>query len=526
MKRRSRPSQYPLVIPVLLVLSICLNIYFLVSPTLLAGVGQKQSLCDLQEIKEPGIYGPGNIEVVDGSLYISSPGVTLQNAMINGDLVLTPAIGDGGVELLRVAVRDSAMVEGGGENTVIFEDAAINHLVINREAAKVRVVLKGETVVEKVTIKGEAILSTSELSEKGSVGELIIETAAETVLEGSFELVNVEVKEAKVTLVAGAQVEKLSTGPEAEEALIHLNEDAVIELLEAGAALELAGEGLIKEVVVKSPGLFKFALNVEKVTAGGRGIFLQFDGGTIGNLAVTDAEGKVAVHLNGDAVIENIELNGAAGITGGGTIKRVKINCSGTTIEQKPEQVVLAEGVKAEVAGKEIVEEKPEPVEPTPGVSISAINNRVLGPGQSTRIALAVSPGDANITVSSSNASVAAVSISGKTLTIKGSAAGTAKITVRASKAGCSSQSRTFSVTVDPVDGFIVQDGLSIGYKMIKVSLRYGDWKTSPHKYTVTINCGKDGTVVLDPPDSDIFYYYGEVLAEYAKKGNVRVTIN
>lgn len=485
MKSKSRPSRYPLLIPFLLVISLCLNIYFLVSPTLLAGIEKKQCLQDLQEIREPGVYGPGDIEIVEGSFYISSPGVTLQNAMINGDLVLTPAVGEGGVELLRVSVRDSALVEGGGENTVIFEDASINHLVINREAGKVRVVLKGETVVEKVTIKGEAILSTAELSEKGRVGELTIETAAETELEGCFALVNVDVKGARVTLAAGAQVEKLSTGPEAEEALIYLSEDAVIELLEAGAALELAGEGLAKDVAVRSPGLFKFALNVGQVTAGGSGIFLQFDAGNIGTLLVKEAEGKVMVHLAGEAVIENIELDGAAGITGVGTIKKVKINCPGTTIEQKPETVVLAEGVKAEVAGKEIVEEKPEPVVPTPGVSISAISNRVIGPGENVTISLSVSPGDAAVTVSSNNASIAAVSVSGKTLTVKGgSAVGTAKITVRASRAGYNSSTRTFSVTVDPVDKFKAGklDELS-KTTVVAITLRYPD----PQNYRVWV---------------------------------------
>lgn len=515
MKSKSRPSRYPLLVPFLLVISLCLNIYFLVSPTLLAGIEKKQCLQDLQEIREPGVYGPGDIEIVDGSLYISSPGVTLQNAMINGDLVLTSAVGDGGVALLRVSVRDSALVEGGGENTVIFEDAAINHLVINREVGKVRVVLKGDTVVEKVTIKGEATLSTAGLSEKGRVGELTIETAAETELEGYFALVNVDVKEARVTLAAGAQVEKLSTGPEAEEALIYLNEDVVIELLEAGAAMELAGEGLVKEVAVRSPGLFKFALNVGQVTAGGSGIFLQFDAGNIGTLLVKEAEGKVMVHLAGEAVIENIELDGAAGITGVGTIKKVKINCSGTTIEQKPETVVLAEGVKAEVAGKEIVEEKPDPVLPTPGVTISAISNRVIGPGQSTTIALSVSPGDVAVTASSSNAGIAAVSVSGKTLTVKGgSAAGTAKITVRASKAGYNSSTRTFTVTVDLVKEFkIGENSLTPGNKVVTVTLRCSD----PGNYTVTVA----GTPLKYYPDKKAFG--GEVSESAAKKSNVRV---
>lgn len=527
-KRKKHSFNFPPLLPFILILSICLNLYFLLSPALQFGARQDLSLQELQEIREPGIYGPSDTEIVEGSLYISVPEVKLQNTRINGDLFLTAGIGDGSVELVRVTVKDTAMVEGGGEDTVVFEDAVINHLVINREEGKVRVVLKGDTVVEKVTIKGEASLSTAGLSEEGLVRELDIETAADTELEGFYSLVNVAIKEARVTLVKG-QVEKLCTGQEADEASITLKEGAVIDLLAAGAPLALAGEGLVKEVIVETPGLFKLSGNVEKVLAGGRGIFLEFGTGNTGTLLVKASEGTVMVHLAAEAVIKNIELDGAAGITGSGSIERVKINKPGTTIEQKPGTVELAEGIKAEVAGKELTgeQEKPEPSESpskpsTPTVNLSAISNRVIGPGQSATFSLTVSPGDASISVSSSNTGIAGVSLSGRNLTIKGgNVAGTATITVRASKSGYNSRTRTFKVTVDPIREFIVEDGISIGYVLVKVSLRYDDWKTASHKYKVTV-----GGTTLKPPTSEIPYFYGEVLKEHVSRGNVKVIKN
>lgn len=512
-KKRNRMPGTPQVLVVLLILSLCLNLYLLVSPGLEAGDGEKLSLQELQEITDPGVYGPDDVEIVEGSLLISAAEVKLQNAQINGDLILTSAIGDGSVEISRVTVRDSAVVEGGGEDTVVFEDTVIKHLLINRAEGKVRVVLKGKTVVEEITIKGAAALSVAKLSEEGQIGELNIETAAAVELEGVYGMVNIMAGKAQVTLVGG-RVEKLAVGAEAEEASIAVNEGAAVELLEAGAPLSLESGGEVREVVVTAPGLFKFAGSMEQVTAGGRGIFLEFDSGSTGTLVVKASEGTVMIHLAKAAAIKLIRLDGAAGITGEGTLEKVVINCAGTTIEQKPGLVELAEGVEAEVGGKKMVKEKPEPVPVKLTVSLSAIGDRVIGPGESTTISVAVSPGDAAITVSSSSASVAEVSLSGKSLTIKGGNSGTATITVRASKNDYNSATRTFKVTVDPVKDFKIGDSsLTPGKKVVTVTLRCAD----PQNYTVTVA----GTALNYYPDKKAFG--GEVPEKDATRGNVRV---
>lgn len=509
-EKRTYVPTTPQVILVLLILSLCLNVYLLVSPALETGGEPGLSLQELQEIREAGVYGPDDVEIVEGSLFISAAGVKLQNAVINGDLILTSAIGDGSVELSRVTVRDSAMVEGGGEDTVVFEDAVIGHLLINRADGKVRVVLKGKTVVEKITIKGAASLSAERLSEEGQIGELNIETAAAVELEGVFDLVNLAAAKARVTLVRG-RVEKLAVGAAAEEACIAVNEGAVVELLAAGAPLSLESRGEVGEVIVAEPGLFKFAGNVEKITAGGRGIFLEFAEGSTETVVVKASEGTVMIHLATEAVVKLIRLDGAAGITGEGSLERVVINCAGTTIERKPGAVELAEGVEVEIAGEKIIKEKPKQI---PSVGISAIGDRVIGPGESTTISLAVSPGDAKIMASSNNASVAAVSLSGKSLTIKGGNSGTATITVRVSKQDYNSASRTFKVTVDPVKDFKIGDSsLTPGKKVVTVTLRCAD----PQNYTVTVA----GISLNYYPDKKAFG--GEVPENDAKRGNVRV---
>lgn len=385
-KRKNSSSNFLQLIPlVLLLLSLCLNIYLLLGSRFTTALWKEPSLQELQELKKPGVYGPEGLEIVEGSLYICVPDVKLRNVCINGDLFLTAGIGDGAAELYGVTVRDTVLVEGGGEETVVFEDAAINHLVINREGARVRVQLKGDTVVEKLTIKGGAALSTAGLSEKGLVKELHIETAAQAELEGSCNRVKIAAKKARFNLTKG-RVKKLVTASGADEALISLGKGAVIDLLEGGAPLALAGEGRVKKVVVAAPGLFQFSGAVGKVTAAGRGIFLEFGAGTTDTVLIKASEGTVAIDLAKEALIKYIRLDGVAAITGKGVIERLKINRSGSTVEQKPGSVELAVGVQAQIAGETVVKEEEKPEPPPQAAAKAPAPKAQAGPVQWCRI--------------------------------------------------------------------------------------------------------------------------------------------
>lgn len=357
MRKKQPAFNYSPLIYLIMILSLCLNLYFIVSPGGISGGDSAPGWQQLKEICEPGTYGPSDIEIVEGPLKITAPGVKLQNTRVTDDLILTAAIGDGCVDLVNVFVEDRVMVQGGGEDTVVFEDAMINHLVINRVEGKVRVVLKGNTVVNKVTILGEAALSANALSGEGRVGELDIETAAEIDLDGDFETVCVTEPEARVTLLAG-EVKSLRTGDEAEGALIDLKEGVIIDSLSAGAPLEISGAGTMKDILVSSPGLCKISGSVEKISAAGRGIFLEFGAANIDALFVDPSEGNVMIHLPEGAAAEYMEFNGAAEVTGAGSIGHVKINVSGVCIEQKPGKVDLARGIKAMVGGEELPDDK------------------------------------------------------------------------------------------------------------------------------------------------------------------------
>jgi hypothetical protein len=475
----------------------------------------------ITDVKAAGVYGPSGLEVIEGDFTIDSADVTLQNTLVSGNLYLSAGIGEGSVALNNVVVEGTALVQGGGQNTVVFENATINHLQINKEDGKVRVVLKGDTRVEKVILEGESYFDATELSEEGYVKEVYIQTAKEVEIAGLFTNVIVAEKDAQVKFLAG-KADKLST---TNEALVNLAGQVEIEILEPGAPLELTGEGVVKKILVASPGLVKVAGSIEDLVVSGRGIFIELAGGTVEKLLVEASEGTVMIHLAQGTKVGYMELNGPTDVTGQGEIKETLINIVGITIEQTPVKVQLAKNITANVGGKELplkVEEKPtEPTKPsqpsqpsTPTVTLDSISNMSsLGVTRTGTRDLSVSPKDANVTASSSDNKVASVSLSGNKLTVTGNAVGTATITVTAKKSGYNDRTRTFKVTVTAVKSVLVKDGLSPGYKTVIVDLYY----PNQGNYTVTVGGHK-----LDY-NSSLDRFYSEV-PEKDAQGTVRVT--
>ncbi|MDT3705114.1 MAG: S-layer homology domain-containing protein [Thermincola sp.] len=82
---------------------------------------------------------------VEGNLVINTPGVTLKNMTIKGDLYLAEGIGEGDVTLDGVTVKGKTYVQGGGENSIVFLNSALTDVVVKKPGSPVRVVAKGNT---------------------------------------------------------------------------------------------------------------------------------------------------------------------------------------------------------------------------------------------------------------------------------------------------------------------------------------------------------------------------------------------
>ncbi|MGI6130227.1 MAG: S-layer homology domain-containing protein, partial [bacterium] len=255
---------------------------------------------------EAGTYGPKEgVETISSDVIVKADGVTLQNLIITGNLIIDASVGDGTVVLENVTVKGDAEVKGGGTNGVIFRGCTLHGTVIVEKVdSKIRIVAEGSTSIPKVVLQSGAILISQD--------------------DGSFERVELPKDLAKGT-------EVVLTGNFAK--------------------IEIAAQKA-------------------NVTVG--------EGSTIDELVLSKNASETQVELDKKASVNTVIANAKVEITGQGSIAKAKINISGVLIEQKPDKVILAEGVRANVAGKDVPESKKStggggPSKPTE-ILVSAIN--------------------------------------------------------------------------------------------------------------------------------------------------------
>lgn len=71
-----------------------------------------------------GSYGPeSGEETIDGNVVVAVPDVTLQNLVINGDLVIAEGVGDGDVHLKNVTVKGNTLINAAGQTVSYWKTA-------------------------------------------------------------------------------------------------------------------------------------------------------------------------------------------------------------------------------------------------------------------------------------------------------------------------------------------------------------------------------------------------------------------
>ncbi|HYE83865.1 MAG TPA: S-layer homology domain-containing protein, partial [Clostridia bacterium] len=353
-----------------------------------------------------GTYGPeSGMQTLEGSAVIISQDVTLKNTTVNGDLILRESIGDGNVYLDNVVVKGTTFVKGGGENSIVIRNSSLGRVIVRREGNVVRIIATGSTTVGEVDIQSGATLQEEFLTGEG-FGDVVI---PDDIFEGA-------------TIVF---------------------------------------EGAFDDIQVDSSNV---SINVET--------------GTIGNLTLTQEAAGATVNLSQQASVNTLNLNAAVSITGQGTIQTANVNAQGATIQQTPQNTVTAPGVTtptptpgpttgptpAPTPGP-----TPPPTPPSGGgsgsggggggddddddddkgtITIEEIKDFEITENNFKDITVTCYPNDAARTAVTSDANIAAVTMTNNVLRVTGVAPGTANITVTASGSMYYSSSRTFKVTV------------------------------------------------------------------------------
>ncbi|MEA4846925.1 MAG: S-layer homology domain-containing protein [Clostridiaceae bacterium] len=90
-----------------------------------------------------------------------------------------------------------------------------------------------------------------------------------------------------------------------------------------------------------------FEGDFDNITVDSSNVNINLVEGTIGNLTLTQQAAGTTVNLAQETSIDILNINAAVNITGQGSIQTANINASGSTIQQQPENVVVAPGASA-----------------------------------------------------------------------------------------------------------------------------------------------------------------------------------
>ncbi|WP_019422716.1 S-layer homology domain-containing protein [Paenibacillus sp. OSY-SE] len=265
-----------------------------------------------------GVYGPEtDVEKINQNVVINVPSVTLQNMDIQGNLLIGRGVGEGDVTLKNVKVHGTTTVQGGGENSIHFEDSIMVTVVVDKVDGKVRIVVNGSTQIADVTVQSNAKIEAQSSAEinKVTLSEALPQ-ASNVQLVGSFETVNVIAKSIVVDIPKGS-IKDLNVDSAAAGTKLDLGREASIVTLIMNAAINVAGQGTVQSATVNAEGISmeKPASNMKVGSDVAKEVKLKIGGKDV---AANDAK-QPASTPSASGSLSNDSSNSDSGSTGSGS---------------------------------------------------------------------------------------------------------------------------------------------------------------------------------------------------------------
>jgi len=200
---------------------------------------------------QAGTYGPAvGSQVISGDVVVAAESVTLQNMVIEGNLLLGEEIRSGDAFLKNVTVKGVTTVKGGGEESIHFENSTLLTLVVDKALGTVRIVAEGTTTVAKVVVQSPVTLEESALTNEGFkevVLTNLLPKDSQVTMKGFFQSLDIVGAQIKVNIPSGS-VSKVTTSTTAEGLTLELGKEAKILSLVLEAAAKMLGNGTIEKV--------------------------------------------------------------------------------------------------------------------------------------------------------------------------------------------------------------------------------------------------------------------------------------
>lgn len=264
----------------------------------------------------------GNNAIINGDVIVKGDYTTLQNLTIKGDLYIDEAV-ENDFLASNVTVEGTTYVNGGDDNTVVFNNGKMQSVKVNKQEVKVAIgkdtsiesaVMTGNNAKfvledENAVVNSVSIQSNAVVEGKGKINEVVLDAKdAKVTLNTTEKVEKVTVKEAGTTIEGTSKIGEVVV--EKKDAKVTLNSTQGIDKVsvkEAGTTVE--GTGKITEVVVEKKDA-EITLNttqkIEKVTAKAEGTTIK------GSTEVTTVRNETgntdAVKVDLDKAPEKVEV--------------------------------------------------------------------------------------------------------------------------------------------------------------------------------------------------------------------------
>ena len=185
-----------------------------------------------------GSYGPTTgSDTLAGDVTVAADGVTLNNLVIQGNLTISEAVGDGNVTLNNVTVVGDTLIRGGGVNSIHLNGGQYSRIVMEKTASgAVRIVATG--------VDGLDVVVAEDAS-----GETII-------LEGAFASVTVNAPNMVVTTQGNTTtIGMMTVGVDGAGTTLNLASGTTVTDLVLDGKAAVKGQGTVTRADVNADGV-------------------------------------------------------------------------------------------------------------------------------------------------------------------------------------------------------------------------------------------------------------------------------
>ena len=192
-------------------------------------------------------------EVAAEDVTVTEDDAVVENRVVNGNLIIDEAVGDGEVYLNDLMIEGDLIVNGGGDDSIYLKNVQVEGKIrVNKKG--VRVHMTGETKAPTVEV-AEIAQITSENFE-GEVGTITIIGDLGTGTRVTIDVpADAVVIEGQSSVAINADITNVTIGEDAAGARLEVGKNATVETVTADAKTVITGTGKVETLEANASGI-------------------------------------------------------------------------------------------------------------------------------------------------------------------------------------------------------------------------------------------------------------------------------